>query len=207
MSHPSATSPALTMTATDWLLLLILSALWGATFYFAKIAVLEIPPLTLVFGRVAIAAYVLSLITLAIGGKFPRDWRTWRLLAVMAAFNNVVPFMLFFWGQIHISIGLASILNATSPLFGVLIAHAMTHDDREAVDRPAGRADRGLSHRRRGADPARTCSARSAPMCWRSSSMSRRRRLVRARRRGVAPRADAVAAVGGDRVSSPCRRH
>src|SRR6185437_13200055 len=66
------------------------------------------------------------------------DRKTWRDLAVMAAFNNVVPFILFFWGQIYISVGLASIFNATAPLFGVLIAHVMTHDDKLSGNRLVG---------------------------------------------------------------------
>ena len=126
------------MSATDWLLLLILSVLWGGSFYFAKIAVLEIPPLTLALGRVGIAAAVLAVFARAIAAPFPRDTASWRLLAVMAFFNNVVPFTLLFWAQIHMSIGLASILNATSPLFGVLMAHAMTHDDKFTVGRAVG---------------------------------------------------------------------
>jgi len=126
------------MSATDWLLLVVLSVLWGGSFYFAKIAVLEIPPLTLALGRVAIAASALVLFARAVGERFPRDATTWRRFTVMAAFNNVLPFTLLFWGQIHISIGLASILNATSPLFGVMVAHLMTHDDRFSVGRAIG---------------------------------------------------------------------
>ncbi len=126
------------MSVTDWLLLLVLSVLWGGSFYFAKIAVLEIPPLTLALGRVAIAAAALAIFARAIAVPFPRDATTWAHLAVMAVFNNVVPFVLIFWGQIHISVGLASILNATSPLFGVLMAHMVTHDDRLSAGRVAG---------------------------------------------------------------------
>ena len=116
----------------------MLSVLWGGSFYFAKIAVLEIPPLTLALGRVGIAAAALAIVARAIGEPFPRDGATWRRLAVMAAFNNAVPFTLLFWGQIHISIGLASILNATSPLFGVLVAHVLTHDDKLSAGRAVG---------------------------------------------------------------------
>src|SRR4051794_36359846 len=135
MPPSRAASKTLSMSATDWVLLLMLSVLWGASFYFAKIAVLEIPPLTLLVGRVAIAAAALALLTAAFGGTYPRDRRTWWDFIVMATFNNVVPFALIFWGQIHISIGLASILNATSPLFGVLIAHVVTHDDKLSAGR------------------------------------------------------------------------
>ena len=134
----SAKPAALVMSVTDWLLLLVLSVLWGGSFYFAKIAVLEIPPLTLALGRVGIAAAALAIVARVIATPFPRDATTWWHLTVMAALNNVVPFTLIFWGQIHISVGLASILNATSPLFGVLVAHLMTQDDRLSVGRVVG---------------------------------------------------------------------
>jgi drug/metabolite transporter (DMT)-like permease len=126
------------MSTSDWLLMLVLSVLWGGSFYFAKIAVLEIPPLTLALGRVAIAAAALAVFARAIGAPFPRDAKVWSQLTVMAIFNNVLPFWLLFWGQIHISIGLASILNATSPLFGVLVAHVMTQDDKLSIGRVVG---------------------------------------------------------------------
>src|SRR5437868_8779599 len=139
MSQPSSsTAPALSMSASDWMLLLVLSVLWGGSFYFAKIAVLEIPPLTLALGRVAIAAAALAIFARAIGEPFPREAAIWSQLTVMAVFNNVLPFTLLFWGQIHISIGLASILNATSPLFGVLVAHVMTQDDKLSIGRIVG---------------------------------------------------------------------
>jgi drug/metabolite transporter (DMT)-like permease len=128
----------LSMSPTDWLLLLLLSLLWGGSFYFAKIAVPEIPPLTLALGRVGIAAAALVIVARAMAVSFPRDRRTWWDFTVMAALNNVAPFTLIFWGQIHISVGLASILNAASPLFGVLVAHLLTHDDRLNAGRVVG---------------------------------------------------------------------
>src|SRR5262245_55144236 len=140
MSTMPARPTALTMSATDWALLVTLSLLWGGSFYFAKVAVLEIPPLTLALGRVAIAALVLATLVRVIVGPFPCSARTWRDFTVMAMFNNVVPFTLIFWGQIYISIGLASILNATSPLFGVLVAHLATPDDRLTPGRAIGLA-------------------------------------------------------------------
>jgi drug/metabolite transporter (DMT)-like permease len=112
--------------------------LWGGSFYFVKIAVLDIPPMTLALFRVGIAAATLAVIARAMGSRFPRDAATWRNLAVMAAFNNAIPFTLLFWGQIHITIGLAGILNGTTPLFGVLAAHLMTHDDRLSMGRIVG---------------------------------------------------------------------
>jgi drug/metabolite transporter (DMT)-like permease len=126
------------MSATDWALLIALSVLWGGSFYFAKIAVLEIPPLMLAFVRVLVAALALAAVAGALGLPFPRDRWTWWNFTIMAAFNNALPFTVMFWGQIYIPVGLASILNATSPLFGVLIAHLLTHDDRFSAGRAFG---------------------------------------------------------------------
>src|SRR5689334_9489721 len=106
MSPPAKAVPS--MSATDWALLVFLSVLWGGSFYFAKIAVAEIPPLTLALGRVAIAATVLAVFTRLIVGPLPRSPATWRQFVLIAALNNAIPFVLLFWGQIHISIGLAS---------------------------------------------------------------------------------------------------
>ena len=126
------------MSATDWMLLAILSVLWGGSFYFAKIAVPEIPPLTLALGRVSIAAAVLAVVARLVAGPFPRDPAIWLQLAFMAALNNAIPFVLLFWGQLHISIGLGAILNATAPLFGVVVAHVLTKDDRLNLNRGIG---------------------------------------------------------------------
>ena len=136
MSPPANATPS--MTATDWTLLVFLSVLWGASFYFAKIAVAEIPPLTLALGRVGIAAAALAVVARLVAGPFPRDPAVWRQFTFMAALNNAIPFVLIFWGQIHISIGLASILNATAPLFGVVVAHVLTKDDRLNLNRIIG---------------------------------------------------------------------
>jgi len=126
------------MSLGDWLLLLVLSVLWGGSFYFTKIAVMEIPPMTLALYRVAIAAATLAVLARVIGHSFPRDAATWRNLVLMAAFNNVISFTLIFWGQIHVTVGLAGILNGTTPLFGVLAAHLMTHDERLSIGRIVG---------------------------------------------------------------------
>jgi len=122
MSSTSA-SPPPAMSAGDWLLLVILSLLWGGAFFFGKIAVSEWPPLAVVLARVGLAAgalYVavrLSRLSMAVGG------RIWLAFFGMGLLNNLVPFGLIFWGQTQIASGLASILNATTPLFGVVVAH------------------------------------------------------------------------------------
>jgi drug/metabolite transporter (DMT)-like permease len=128
----------LTMTLGDWLLLVILSTLWGGSFFFAEIAVREIPPLTLALGRCAIAALVLFVYVRAVGMTLPASAAIWLPLAVLASLNTVLPFSLIFWGQTHIPSGLAAILNATAPLFSILIAHFATTDERLTSRRALG---------------------------------------------------------------------
>ena len=94
-----ATVPAPLMGPTEWLLLIILSMLWGGSFLFAKIAVTHVPPLVVVWLRVSIAAAILLALLPAFGVKLPRDGRFWRDVAVMGVLNNVLPFSLIFWGQ------------------------------------------------------------------------------------------------------------
>jgi drug/metabolite transporter (DMT)-like permease len=118
----------LSMSATDWLLLVFLSILWGGSFFFAKIAVDELPPLTLALGRVAIAAAVLAPLV-GVAGLVSLA-RAWPAFAVLGLLNNVLPFTLIFWGQTHIPSGLASIFNATTPIFTALIAHFATRDEK-----------------------------------------------------------------------------
>ena len=113
------------MRATDWLLLVLLSVLWGGSFFFAAIAVRDIPPLTLVLARVAVAAALLVPLVRLFGLSLPQGMAAWRPYVVLAVLNNLVPFSLIFYGQTHISSGLASVLNATTPLFTLLVARVL----------------------------------------------------------------------------------
>jgi drug/metabolite transporter (DMT)-like permease len=112
------------MTWRVWSRLLSLSVLWGGSFFFAKVALGGLGPLTVVFGRVALAALALNLLN-----PLRRD-APWRSFFAMGALNNAIPFALIFWGQTHIASGLASILNATTPLFTVVVAHLLTNDEK-----------------------------------------------------------------------------
>jgi len=126
------------MGPREWAMLLALSVLWGGSFLFVGVAVKELPPLTLVTLRVSLAAVTL-LAVLRIGGiALPREPRIWAALLVMSLLNNVVPFTLIAWGQSHIASGVASIFNATTPLFGVLVAHLWTSDEKATPSRLAG---------------------------------------------------------------------
>jgi drug/metabolite transporter (DMT)-like permease len=128
----------LTMSASDWLLLVLLSMLWGGAFFSAEIALREIPPLTLALARVGIAAAILVVYVRALGLRLPPFGALWGPLALMAILNNVAPFTLIFWSQTHITGGLASILNATTPLFTIIVAHLATSDDRITPARLVG---------------------------------------------------------------------
>jgi drug/metabolite transporter (DMT)-like permease len=128
------------MGAGEWGQLSALSVLWGATFLFVEVALAGgLPPLTLVLLRVAIAAGALHMLALAGAGRgLPQDPRTWAAFAVMGALNNVVPFGLIFWAQQHVTGGLAAILNATTPLWSVLLAHLVARDEAIRPNRLAG---------------------------------------------------------------------
>lgn len=127
-----------TMTAGEWGLLVFLSLLWGSSFIFNDVAVRELPTLTVVVTRVLLAAVILLAITRLAGISMPTDWRIWRALLLLGLINNALPFCLIVWGQSHIAAGLASILNATTPLFGVVIAHYFTGDEKLTAGRMAG---------------------------------------------------------------------
>jgi len=118
------------MNTRQWLLLIVLSLLWGGAFIFIEIGVEALPPFTLVFGRVGFGALGLYLLLRWRGLMLPTDWPTWRDYLILGALNNALPFALIAWGQTVINAGLASILNATTPLFTVLLAHLLTHDER-----------------------------------------------------------------------------
>jgi drug/metabolite transporter (DMT)-like permease len=121
------------MALRVWFWLVLLSILWGGSFFFAKVAVGELGPLSVVFARVALAAVTLDLALAALGRSLFRPGTPWRAYFAMGLLNNVLPFGLIFWGQTQIPSGLASILNATTPLFTLVVAHYLTDD--EAIDR------------------------------------------------------------------------
>lgn len=121
---------ALTMGPAAWGMLILLSIVWGCTFFFQEIAVRELPVFTIVAVRVVLAAAILFAILIAARESLPRGWKVWRELFLLALINNVTPFCLIVWGQKEIASGLASILNATTPIFTVLVAHFVTSDEK-----------------------------------------------------------------------------
>lgn len=126
------------MNLLEWGLLLTLSVLWGGSFFFNSVAVKEMPTFTIVVTRVSLAAIILLIATRAFGVRVPRDGLVWAAFFGMGFLNNVVPFSLIVWGQAHLASGVASVLNATTPLFTVVVAHFCTSDEKMTEARLAG---------------------------------------------------------------------
>lgn len=129
---------SLTMGASDWAQLLLLGALWGASFFFARITIREIEPLTLVFYRVVIAAAALHLWLFLRGVSFRPALSRAGPFMLLALLNNVVPFSLIFLGQTAIGAGLAGILNATTPFWAIIAANVFTSDEKITPAKLAG---------------------------------------------------------------------
>lgn len=126
------------MSPVQWAMLVGLSVLWGGSFFFAGVAVREVPPLTVAAVRAAGAALILNAALPLVGLRLPKGVAIWGAFAIMGVINNVIPFALIFWGQSHIPSGLASILNATTPLSTIVVAHWATSDEKMAGHRLLG---------------------------------------------------------------------
>ena len=118
------------MRSNQWGLLIILSIFWGGSFFFVEIALRDFQPFTLVFLRISIAALILVGIIFLREERLPGSPKIWMGYLLMGLLNNALPFTLIVWGQTRIESGVASILNATTPIFTVLLAHFLTADER-----------------------------------------------------------------------------
>ncbi|MCK0119879.1 DMT family transporter [Loktanella sp. F6476L] len=127
-----------TMSARAWIELCLLSLIWGASFLSIRIALDEIGPLTAVAHRTVWAMLVLWIVVYFKGFAVPRDPRVWFAFLIMGLLNNVIPFSLMAWGQLHIETGLASILNAATAVFGVLAASMFFSDEKLTLRRGIG---------------------------------------------------------------------
>ena len=126
------------MNGQDWAILLFLSVLWGGSFFFIELTIGLVEPFTLVLIRALLAAAMLWLYLLVRKERFAVPPGALRAFFVLALLNNVVPFVLFAWAQKSIDGGLASILNATTPIWGVLVAHVATSDEKATPGKIAG---------------------------------------------------------------------
>jgi drug/metabolite transporter (DMT)-like permease len=139
--EPSAYLPPVIrsqMNRSDWLILGVLALIWGGAFFFIGVAVRHVPPLTYVWLRLTIAAAGMWLFLRWKGQSLGLPRQVWASIVLLAVLNNALPFALFGWSQTHIASGLASILNATTPIWGVLVAHFLTRDERMSPRKVAG---------------------------------------------------------------------
>jgi drug/metabolite transporter (DMT)-like permease len=123
--------------ARDWSLLGLLSILWGGSFFFNGVILKELPPLTLVFLRVALGAVMLLPLLWLYRIRLPNGLSGWKPFFAIGLLNNVLPFSLIVIGQTYIASGLASILNATTPLFTVVVM-ALAGEEKLRAYRIAG---------------------------------------------------------------------
>ncbi|RJF94154.1 DMT family transporter [Sphingomonas cavernae] len=118
------------MGPREWLVFGVLSIVWGGSFFFIEISLRSFPPLTLVLLRATLSSAALLVVLRITGRRLPTSLSLWLAFLGLGALNIAIPFVLVAWGQTHIPIGLASILNATTPLWGVVVAHAFTADEK-----------------------------------------------------------------------------
>ncbi len=126
------------MSAADWGIIMLLSLLWGGAFFLIELGLRGFPPNTLVLLRMTLAVPPMLLALWFLKLKLPTDAKSWQQLFILGAINAALPFILFFWGQTRIDSGLASVLNATTPLWGVIIAHFLTRDEKATSARIIG---------------------------------------------------------------------
>ena len=117
------------LTFASTMMLLALAAVWGGSFFFAEIALSEVPPMTITLHRVLWALPLLFILVKMSGIALPKEPRVWGAYLVMGALNNAIPFTLIFWGQTQIDSGLASILNGMTAMFGAVVAGFLLKDE------------------------------------------------------------------------------
>ncbi|MEI2299718.1 DMT family transporter [Ensifer sp. MJa1] len=126
------------MSVRTWTLLALLGLIWGGSFFFARVAVAHVPPFTLVFLRLGLAALALHIYIRGRFGMYEALSGRWREFALMGLINNAIPHAFIFLGQTHIGAGLAAILNATTPVWTVIIANMATEDEKLSSAKLAG---------------------------------------------------------------------
>jgi drug/metabolite transporter (DMT)-like permease len=126
------------MRAAEWGFLLALTAAWSGIFLLNRFALESLPPLTAVFLRLGLAAPMLIAVVYLQGDRLPRAVSAWGAFALMGFLNNAFPFTMFLWAQQSIASGLAAIINAMTPFFTVLLAHALTTDEKMSGGKVAG---------------------------------------------------------------------
>ncbi len=122
----------------DWLLIGLLAFIWGGSFLFGRILMIEWPPFTVVFLRVFIAAITLWIFVIFTARKFPTHSKILSAILIMGILNNVIPFSLILIGQQEIGSGLAAVVNAMTPIWTLIIANQFTTDEKFSTNKILG---------------------------------------------------------------------
>ncbi len=126
------------MKTRDWFWMILLSMIWGSAFMFIKIALRELTPFWLIYVRLIMAAGFMTLICRLMKIAFPVGWRSWVSIGFLGVINTGLPFYLISWAQQHVDSSTAAILNATSPVFVMILAHFFTDDEKLTLRKVAG---------------------------------------------------------------------
>jgi len=126
------------MKTKHWIVFILLGLIWSSSFLWIKIGVQEIGPMALVAFRMLFGALTAILIATVQKVKWPRDWKTWGIFAILGPTSLAIPIFFISWGEQTIDSAVASILNATVPLFTIVIAHFWLHDDKMTVQKVLG---------------------------------------------------------------------
>jgi len=138
MDQTDVRRPAIPARYVNLMWLLALGTLWGSSYLFIKIVVAEVPALVLVAGRLLVASVAMWIILRVLGLKMPRSGRAWRTYALLGFLGAAAPYTLITWGEQYIPSGLASLLQSTTPIFALLLAQFLPHDDRITLSKVAG---------------------------------------------------------------------
>ena len=131
-------SSSMKMGVVEWVLLIILSIIWGSSFIFIELSLKSFSPIVLVFLRVFIGAVTLTAILYWQGIYFPKGRQIWLGFFIIGLLQTSIPFCLIAWGQQHITAGLASIFNATTPIFTVILSHFLTTNEKISISKLIG---------------------------------------------------------------------
>jgi drug/metabolite transporter (DMT)-like permease len=130
MSGATTSAPSFRMGSFEWLMMLACAFCWGSAYIFNKVAIAELPSLTITASRLLLAALLLQLLCRMRGIQLPWSGRAWAPFFVYTIFSNVAPFLFVLHGQKETAAGLAAVIGSSTPLFVILLAHVWTHDEK-----------------------------------------------------------------------------
>ncbi len=126
------------MKPKHWVVFITLGAIWSSSFLWIKIGVQDVGPMALTAFRMLFGAVTAIAIGMYQKVQWPRDLRTWVIFGILGPTSLAIPIFFISWGEQTIDSAVASILNATVPLFTIVIAHFLLHDDKMTVQKVTG---------------------------------------------------------------------